>query len=163
LGYDLDPRHYRILLVEQLMVCCDSKLVEEEEGSAKLLRTPERWMKSVGNVIVARADRKPLYAHHVKALHDFVYPLLPSTWYHPMFKALDMSRTGKAVYHGKQRPKCEEELLRQLEPGDFKDFYLERQISWRIEMGESGALAKLPTPWSWPKTPIIFPRRNQIR
>ena len=58
------------------MVCCDTKIVEEDKENAKLFQAPKRWRKNVGNVIMARADRKPLYAHHLKVLHGFTYPVL---------------------------------------------------------------------------------------
>ena len=73
---------------------------------------------------MARADRKPLYAHHVKVLHDFLYPILVLNWADPTFKAYKTSRPGKVLHSHLKRPKSDEILLTQLTAEDFKEYYL---------------------------------------
>ena len=47
-GYDLDPPHYRNLIVEQLMVCCDTKIVKSIKKTQNASRLPNAGARMLG-------------------------------------------------------------------------------------------------------------------
>lgn len=71
-SYELSGGHLWNVAVQKLMIRCDPILVLGKDSGAGLLKTPRRWTKTVGSVIIVRQDGVPLYAHHLKVLLGFM-------------------------------------------------------------------------------------------
>lgn len=151
-GYGLSSGHYPNRLAEKLMVCCDPRLAKEDPQNAKLFETRARWLSNVGNIIVAREDRKPLYAHHLEILIEFLESVRDWPWMDSDSTFFDLSDWARRSFDPWSPPPAEERLVL-LTPNDFKDLYLEKRYQWATETEEPDNLGKLPTPWSWTREP----------
>lgn len=134
------------------MVCCDPQLANEDTEYYGELETPARWLSDVGNVIVARADRKPLYAHYVKVLIEFLESISTRPWYDSDFDFDKFFASAKERFSPWSWTTAMERVV-DLGLNDFKDFYLEKRYQWAMETEEPENLGKLPTPWSWTGKP----------
>lgn len=133
--YQFSPRLYPNHTAQKLMIDCDAELAHRQSG--ELLKPTEGWKDTVGNVIVVRKDRKPLYAHHVRVLLDF------------MDKVIYL---GTEVRPGRRRMSSNTasplDIIAQLTPGEFKDFYMTERYYWQSEPYGPSNRASLPSPWT---------------
>ncbi|KAK3721889.1 hypothetical protein LTR37_002705 [Vermiconidia calcicola] len=179
-SYELSGGHYSNVAVRKLMICCDQLLVQEKDSGAELLKTPRRWMEMVGSVIVVRQDGVPLYAHHLKVLLDFIetvtvhnqkIPRIPdshrclpkgSGMREPSLLPLREAFTVRIVH----KPASAVEVVAQFTSGGSKDHYMCEKFYWRHDIGESGRLLRLPSPYPLrtdSRKFVFRTRRNEIR
>lgn len=148
-GFDLGSNYFPNPIVQKFMICCDLKLAREEDS--KLFEAPKRWCKGVGSVVVVRADRKPLYVHHVRALLDFTRSVLDLDALSAGLKYAKRTKPSIPVFLGTgyfYKGRTPEEILAQFTPGDFKDHYLRERYLWHTVAEEGNTDVELSSPWT---------------
>ena len=175
--YGLTAMHYPNKIVEDLMICCDPRLVDRGDGGAELLKTPRRWLEGVGSVIVVRKDGHSLYAHHVKVMLDFMEMVksvkhrslwlradLPTLEDHPLHDCL-LSETGRMIHSLRINSSYStaEDMIAQFTPGDFKDYYMGERFYWKRDVEDSARLLTQPSPFNAQMKAFQIPKRNFIR
>lgn len=115
--------------VDWLMVNVTEKH-DTEYGST--FETVLGWANMTGNVLIARADKKPLYPHHVKVLVRFIRMIVLS---------------NRRIYGGEVYEGVDEDIREMITPGYFKEYYVQQRVEWEKDMRGMGDLSELPSPW----------------
>lgn len=117
----------------KLMICCDA-----DEARTLPFATPQEWQGKIGTMLVARADREPLYPHHIMAMLGFVAKV-------DCFDREQLAAEMKANGHNT----TEKHVIDRLTSTAFQEYYAELRDSWKAD-------TKNPEEASWLKEPSPF-------
>lgn len=117
----------------KLMICAI-------EGARSLpFATPPEWQAKVGTVLVARADKTPLYPHHIKVMLDF---MAKAGCYDQQHPTTAMQTPDSAI--------AKKDIIEILTPAAFRAYYMERRAAWHFKARDSKEAC-----WSWEPSPFI--------
>ena len=120
-GYDTDGDYYPNRIVSNLMISCNVTTADGQDSDAvPQLTTPLPWSGNVGSVILARADGKDLYPHHVQVLLDFIVQVTQTD-----HTAAEKHFGASGAAH------TPEDIIEAFALGYFHEFYLMRSGSWK--------------------------------
>ncbi|KAK5125981.1 hypothetical protein LTR85_011336 [Meristemomyces frigidus] len=117
----------------RLMMVCSA-----EDTRSLAFATPHGWQGRIGTMLVARADKAPLYPHHIKVMLDFI-------------ASVDCNEREqlKAAVEAQGGTMPDKDVLDMLTPAAFRRYYMERRDTWHLEdKGSEEAL------WAWEPAPF---------